>query len=212
MTWWPFSSGSVDAKAQPQSQPQTLSQSAPQLQPHEALSGSVPHSIPPSSSASSPPTHPDTAPHDHDPDFYAAPPHLAPPSFSTTTNSSTQTPSPSPFPSNENDELDPHLPRTMSCRAAFDSAFYCSSLGGHFNDIYRYGQLRSCSDHWNDFWFCMRVKNSYSGRDVKERMVQERYREKEDKLRKGPSSEDVWRLRGEDERVVGAFGMGKRES
>jgi hypothetical protein len=100
----------------------------------------------------------------------------------------------------------------MSCRAAFDSAFYCSSLGGHFNDIYRYGQLRSCSEHWNDFWFCMRVKNSYSGRDVKERMVRERYREKEEKLKQGATSEDVWRVRGENERVVGAFGMGKREA
>jgi hypothetical protein len=96
----------------------------------------------------------------------------------------------------------------MSCRAAFDSAFYCSSLGGHFNDIYRYGQLRACSEHWNDFWFCMRVNNSYNPRDTKERMIQERYREKEDKLRNGPSSEDVWRLRGEGEQVVGAFGMG----
>jgi hypothetical protein len=55
----------------------------------------------------------------------------------------------------------------------------------------------------------MRVRNSYNGRDVKERMVQERYREKEERLRKGPTSEDVWRLRGENERVEGAFGMGK---
>lgn len=93
----------------------------------------------------------------------------------------------------------------MSCRAAFDSAFYCSSLGGHFNDIYRYGQLRSCSEHWNDFWFCMRTKNSYSGRDVKERMVQDRYREKEEKLRNGPNSENVWDRRGAGEEVRGAF-------
>jgi hypothetical protein len=93
----------------------------------------------------------------------------------------------------------------MSCRAAFDSAFYCSSLGGHFNDIYRYGQLRSCSDHWNDFWFCMRTKNSYSGQDVKERMIQDRYREKEERLKSGPNSEDIWRKRGPGEEVKGAF-------
>jgi hypothetical protein len=98
----------------------------------------------------------------------------------------------------------------MSCRAAFDSAFYCSSLGGHFNDIYRHGQLRSCSENWNDFWFCMRTKNSYNPREVKERLVQERYREKEERLRSGPNSEDVWRLRGEGEKVVGAFGMKER--
>jgi hypothetical protein len=97
----------------------------------------------------------------------------------------------------------------MSCRAAFDSAFYCSSLGGHFNDIYRYGQLRACTEHWNDFWFCMRVNNSYNSRDTKERMVQERYREKEERVKAGPSSEDVWRVRGEREQVVGAFGAGR---
>jgi hypothetical protein len=161
--------------------------------------------MPPPTDAISPPQ-PENA--NHDPDFYAAHPHLTPPSFSSTTSSAQQTAS-----SAEPDEpLDPHLPRTMSCRAAFDSAFYCSSLGGHFNDIYRYGQLRSCSDHWNDFWFCMRVKNSYNPRETKERMVQDRYREKEDKVRSGPSSEDVWRVRGESERVEGAFGMaGKGE-
>jgi hypothetical protein len=99
----------------------------------------------------------------------------------------------------------------MSCRATFDSAFYCSSLGGHFNDIYRYGQLRSCSDHWNDFWFCMRTKNSYSGQHVKERMVQDRYRQKEEKLRSGPNSEDVWSRRGEGEEVRGAFSRAMSE-
>jgi hypothetical protein len=99
----------------------------------------------------------------------------------------------------------------MSCRAAFDSAFYCSSLGGHFNDIYRYGQLRSCSDHWNDFWFCMRTKNSYSGPDVKERMIQDRYREKEERVRSGPNSEDVWRKRGPGDEVRGAFSRAAEE-
>ena len=53
----------------------------------------------------------------------------------------------------------------------------------------------------------MRVKNSYNPRKTKERMVQDRYREKEERVRSGPSSEDVWRVRGEGEGVVGAFGM-----
>ncbi|KAF2849875.1 hypothetical protein T440DRAFT_499447 [Plenodomus tracheiphilus IPT5] len=180
MSWWPFSKRNSDASpAQPQITPQIPLQT---------------QSIPPT-----------TAP--HDPDFYAAHPHLAPPSFSTPSTSTA--PSPNDAPSTTTDEpLDPSLPRTMSCRAAFDSAFYCSSLGGHFNDLYRYGQLRSCSDHWNDFWFCMRTKNSYSGRDVKERMVQDRYREKEVKLLSGPNSEDVWVRRGPGEEVRGAFGAG----
>jgi hypothetical protein len=198
MSWWPFSGAGTDAKAPPQAQSQMPSQ-APQPQPQSqaTLSGPAPPS---------PPSHPDTAP--HDPDFYAAHPHLAPPSFSTSTTSSSQS-NPDSSSNEEYEPLDPHLPHTMSCRAAFDSAFYCSSLGGHFNDIYRQGQLRSCSEHWNDFWFCMRTNNSYNPREVKWRLIQERYREKEQKVKSGPNSEDIWRERGEGERVLGAFGMGK---
>lgn len=99
----------------------------------------------------------------------------------------------------------------MSCRAAFDSAFYCSSLGGHLNDIYRYGQLRSCSEHWADFWFCMRTKNNYTGPEVKERLIQERYAEKERKLKGMPNSEDVWVRRGPGEEVKDPFGAVGRE-
>jgi hypothetical protein len=51
------------------------------------------------------------------------------------------------------------LPTEMSCRQAFDAAFYCQSLGGQFNNLYRYGGIRSCSENWKDFWFCMRMKS-----------------------------------------------------
>ena len=56
--------------------------------------------------------------------------------------------------------IHPHAlyPRTMSCRQAFDQAFYCQSLGGKFNDIYRFGKLQSCSEQWGAFWFCMRTR------------------------------------------------------
>jgi len=82
----------------------------------------------------------------------------------------------------------------MSCRQAFDEAFYCNSLGGKFNDIYRHGELRSCSEHWASFRFCMRLK-SYTEHDKAE-MIKEHYREKEDKKYTGkPNSEDVWRMR-----------------
>ncbi len=181
MSWWPFSGSgsSSNASAQTQSsQPLTTS----------------------SSTTSHPPLPPTSAP--HDPDFYAAHPHLAPPSLPSNRTDPTAL-----QPESTDQEFDPTLPRTMSCRAAFDSAFYCSSLGGHFNDIYRHGQLRSCSDHWNDFWFCMRVKNSYSGQDVKERLVQERYQEKENKVKSGPNSEDIWVKRASSEEIVGAFGV-----
>lgn len=52
----------------------------------------------------------------------------------------------------------------------------------------------------------MRTKNSYSDRETKERMVQDRYREKEVKLREKPNSEDVWVKRRPGEEVKGAFG------
>ncbi|CZR57001.1 related to EMI1 Protein required for transcriptional induction of the early meiotic-specific transcription factor IME1, also required for sporulation [Phialocephala subalpina] len=89
------------------------------------------------------------------------------------------------------------LPTTMSCRQAFDEAFYCNSFGGRFNDLYRYGNLRSCSEHWNNFWFCMRVR-TYSGPE-KEAAVKEHYRRRESikysKELGKESSEDVWKSR-----------------
>jgi len=62
------------------------------------------------------------------------------------------------------------LPTEMSCRQAFDAAFYCQSLGGQFNNLYRYGGIRSCSENWKDFWFCMRTK-SYPP-ELKERALE----------------------------------------
>lgn len=88
-----------------------------------------------------------------------------------------------------------HLyPRTMSCRQAFDQAFYCQSLGGKFNDIYRYGHLQPCTEQWNAFWFCMR--NRTLPMKNKEEVVAAWYedREKRKKAEFG-SSEDVWPLR-----------------
>lgn len=94
-------------------------------------------------------------------------------------------------------------PRTMSCREAFDQAFYCQSLGGKFNDIYRYGSLQSCSEHWGAFWFCMRTK-SLPQKD-KERQIRDYYAEREERKRKQfGSSEDVWDIR--EKAVERAFG------
>ncbi|KAH6633414.1 hypothetical protein C7974DRAFT_392730 [Boeremia exigua] len=197
---WPFSSSSADSAPKPIMAPATEQQV--QLLP--ATGQALPtaqsqYATPPPSTSH---TKPSAAP--HDPDFYTAHPHLAPPSFSTPTSDASTGAA-------GQEELDPTLPRSMSCRATFDAAFYCSSLGGHFNDIYRYGQLRSCSDHWNDFWFCMRTKNSYSGSEVKERMIQERYAEKEKVLKTKPNSEDVWRRRGPGEEVKDPFSLAGKE-
>lgn len=88
------------------------------------------------------------------------------------------------------------LPTEMSCRQAFDLAWSCNGLGGQWNAVYRYGEMRSCSEQWNDFWFCMRTK-SYIG-PVKEEMVRTHYRNKEHAkyYESGkPNSEDIWEAR-----------------
>ena len=88
-----------------------------------------------------------------------------------------------------------HLyPRTMSCRQAFDQAFYCQSLGGKFNDIYRFGKVQSCSEQWNAFWFCMR--NRTLPMKNKEEVFAGFYEERDRRRkREWGSSEDVWPLR-----------------
>ncbi|KAK6413617.1 hypothetical protein LTR95_017843, partial [Oleoguttula sp. CCFEE 5521] len=85
-------------------------------------------------------------------------------------------------------------PRTMSCRTAFDAAFYCQSAGGKFNDIYRYGSLQPCSEHWGAFWFCMRIR-TYKESD-KQDLIADYYRKREERRKeKFGSSEDVWEIR-----------------
>lgn len=84
------------------------------------------------------------------------------------------------------------LPNDMSCRQAFDQAWACNSMGGQWNAVYRYGEMRSCSEQWDDFWFCMRTK-SYSG-EMREKAIRAHYRNK-DYAKYGPgkpSSEDIW--------------------
>lgn len=97
-----------------------------------------------------------------------------------------------------------HLyPSTISCRAAFDTAFYCQSLGGQFNNLYRYGGIRNCSEQWSQFWFCMSTNRGFMNDEERERRVREHYQQREVKYKVGPSSEDVWRQR--ERRVEGAF-------
>ncbi|TLD25093.1 hypothetical protein PspLS_05736 [Pyricularia sp. CBS 133598] len=87
------------------------------------------------------------------------------------------------------------MPTDMSCRDAFDYAYGCNSVRGQFNAVYRYGEVRSCSELWDNFWFCMRVKN-WQG-DMRANAIRDRWRDKEErKYGPGmPSSEDVWRPR-----------------
>ncbi|APA07893.1 hypothetical protein SS1G_00495 [Sclerotinia sclerotiorum 1980 UF-70] len=126
-----------------------------------------------------------------------------PPPEPSHSQSSTQT---SPQTPPQNDTSEPLstqlLPTTMSCRTAFDAAFYCQSLGGQFNNLYRYGTARDCSDTWSDFWFCMKTRTY--GDNEKAKLIKARWMEKEkrkygdpeDKNKElGKSSEDVWKGR-----------------
>lgn len=187
MGWWPSSSGS-SSKPESQQAPGT-----PQALPTPAPA------TPPVSDAQQPMQQ-------HDADFHDAFPHLAP------TKNPSETPETpaSPPASAATHGYDPSLPTTMSCRAAFDSAFYCASFGGRFNDIYRYGQLRSCSEHWADWRFCMSLKSSSA--EAKAQAIQARYREKDERMRKQPNSEDIWERRKPEEMIVGAFGKAEEEA
>jgi len=85
-------------------------------------------------------------------------------------------------------------PRTMNCRQAFDQAFYCQSLGGKFNDIYRFGHLKDCNEQWGAFWFCMRHR-TLSAKD-REPQIRDYYEERDERRRREfGSSEDVWEIR-----------------
>lgn len=102
-------------------------------------------------------------------------------------------------PSKQNDDdkigLDVPYPTTMSCRESFDLAFDCSSMSGQFRNIYRYGSTRRCSDHWSQFWFCMR--NRQKSEHVKAELISQWYRKKEEeKYAPGkPNCENVWEKR-----------------
>ncbi|KAI1807717.1 hypothetical protein F4811DRAFT_413812 [Daldinia bambusicola] len=88
------------------------------------------------------------------------------------------------------------LPTSMSCRQAFDLAYHCNSLGGQWVSVYRSGSARSCSELWDDFWFCMRTR-TYSG-PQKEEAIRAHYRRKEYLKYHAPgrpSSTDVWQPR-----------------
>lgn len=84
---------------------------------------------------------------------------------------------------------------TMSCSQCFDQAYYCSSIGGQLNNIYRFGSLRACSDLWAQWRFCMRTKTM--SEELKKTKVREFNQQKAVKYKIGRSSEDVWEVRKE---------------
>ncbi|KAG5971989.1 hypothetical protein E4U58_007028 [Claviceps cyperi] len=97
------------------------------------------------------------------------------------------------------------LPTEMGCAQTFELAWSCSSLGGQFMSMYRHGNMRECSENWDDFWFCMRTR-AYSG-PVKADSIKQHYRNKAHRKYGGdkPSSEDVWERRTEKVPLGSAF-------
>ena len=89
------------------------------------------------------------------------------------------------------DDISPDslYPTEISCRSALDYALFCQSFGGQFVNVYRYGTYRSCSNHWSDFWLCMRTRRWE--KQERESMIADHYRKKAVKYKTGPSSEDV---------------------
>lgn len=86
-------------------------------------------------------------------------------------------------------------PSELSCRSALDYAMFCQSFGGQFVNVYRFGEFRSCKNHWSDFWLCMRTR-SWEDQE-RATAIQDHFRKKAIKWKTGPSSEDVWDVRTE---------------
>ncbi|KAI0009325.1 hypothetical protein F4779DRAFT_379671 [Xylariaceae sp. FL0662B] len=125
-----------------------------------------------------------------------------PPTSTSSSRTIAEPPQPQPQPGPEQQLLDPLseslLPTTMSCRQAFDQAYHCNSLGGQWLSVYRTGGPRSCAEHWDDFWFCMRTRALSGG--AKEAAIRDRYRRRELEryhTRDRPCSTDVWEPRAE---------------
>lgn len=124
--------------------------------------------------------------------------HSQPPENASSSQPRTSVQTPEKPPSADPDSL---YQDSMSCRSAFDYAFFCQSFGGQWVNVYRYGELRSCSELWGDFWLCMRSR-SYPEEEKKE-IFRNHYRKKAIKYKTGPSSEDIWDVRTEPPK--GAF-------
>ncbi|KAK5069689.1 hypothetical protein LTR64_008127 [Lithohypha guttulata] len=86
-------------------------------------------------------------------------------------------------------------PSEMSCRSALDYAMFCQGFGGQFVNVYRFGEFRSCQNHWSDFWLCMRTRQ-WNEQD-RAKAIQDHNRLKAVKYKRGPSSEDIWEVRTE---------------
>ncbi|RAO70544.1 uncharacterized protein BHQ10_006556 [Talaromyces amestolkiae] len=198
--WWSSSSSSNNQNGQPQSQQPdilqqpSISSSQPEPKPRRQLTreeqadAELRDFLKSLESSVTPPSPPSSQP------------SQAPSSTTTTTSPTSLESIQSETPSSI--APDSLYPDTMSCRSAFDYAFFCQSFGGQWVNVYRYGELRSCSEHWENFWLCMKARGIKDDNTSKE-MIRNHYRKKAIKYKTGPSSEDVWEVRMEP--LKGAF-------
>lgn len=193
---WLWASPSPTAPAQPQSppQPNPVQKPAPSepVDPEIQKFFDLFNTDADDTSSKEPPSAPASRQNDPDSDPPSSPSAIA---SWLSLKAAPKTATPSPSAPLRDPLAESLLPTEMSCRQAFDLAWACNSLGGQFNSVYRYGSMRSCSEQWDDFWFCMRTK-SYTG-ELKENMIREHYRNKEH-AKYGPSkpsSEDIWESR-----------------
>jgi hypothetical protein len=118
---------------------------------------------------------------------------------SSSLSSSQQTPTTYRDPSSPSTALsERQYPTSLSCRDMFDYAYHCNGLGGQWVSVYRDGKMQSCSEQWDDFWFCMRTRSLPA--DVRAEQIRERWRAKEEARYYAPgkrSSDDIWESRTE---------------
>lgn len=171
---WLWGKSGDQPSSPPAAQAVTTSQ-APSIPGGSARDSSI-SSKPSLSSASSP--------RDEDADLHA----LLHPGFAPTSTSAASD-------SDANPAADSQYPSTLSCRELFDSAFYCQSFGGQFNNIYRYGGFRSCSKHWAAWRFCMGLKTLSDSERAEQ--IRHFYKEKEAEIKMGANSENIWKIRSE---------------
>ncbi|GME87483.1 hypothetical protein B5S28_g4525 [[Candida] boidinii] len=82
------------------------------------------------------------------------------------------------------------FPKEMSCFTAWSEVMECMSIGGQVRHYYRYGDLTTCDKETDKLNFCL--KNSLTTGEVREKAIQEFYKQTlQDNLKRG-SSEDIW--------------------
>ncbi|GAA5840671.1 hypothetical protein JCM9279_007397 [Rhodotorula babjevae] len=132
-------------------------------------------------------------------------PQQAPPAASTSTATPPSSPSPPPPPPHRTLEslIQEELPIQRhsvemeggmpSCLTLFDNFLLCYSLASQIKSVYRHGAPRECTPKFEDFKFCMSIKNL--DEEQKDEVWVRRRAEWWARRRLGRSSEDVWEAR-----------------